>query len=118
MEIVSSAPSQPAVPLVELSSDDEIEKPHESDDDDEDESTPFEQTETKPLKLPSGVVIKVEKDHWQLEEERRARRIARRSAREAKEKEMTDTVAASQAEVADMRKRQAETNKKQQALER
>ena len=45
----------------ELSSDDEIEKPHESDDDDEEESGPFEQTETKPLKLPSGVVIKVEK---------------------------------------------------------
>ena len=94
VEIVSSAPSQPVVPLVELSSDDEIEKSHESDDDDEEESGPFEQTETKPLKLPSGVVIKVEKDHWQLEEERRARRIARRSAREAKEKEMTDAVAA------------------------
>ena len=59
MEIVSSAPSQPVVPLVELSSDDEIEKPHESDDDDEEESGPFEQTETKPLKLPSGVIIKV-----------------------------------------------------------
>ena len=109
VEIVSSAPSQPIVPLVELSSDDEIEKPHESDDDDE---------ETKPLKLPSGVVIKVEKDHWRLEEERRARRIARRTAREAKEKEMTDAVTASQAEVAEMRRRQAETNRKQQALER
>ena len=118
MEIVSSAPSQPVVPLVELSSDDEIEKPHESDDDDEEESGPFEQTETKPLKLPSGVVIKVEKDHWRLEEERRARRIARRTAREAKEKEMTDAVAASQAEVAEMRRRQAETDRKQQALER
>ena len=101
-EIVSSAPSQPVVPLVELSSDDEIEKPHESDDDDEEESGPFEQTETKPLKLPSGVVIKVEKDHWRLEKERRARRIARRTAQEAKEKDMTDAVAASQAEVAEM----------------
>ena len=118
VEIVSSAPSQPVVPLVELSSDDEIEKPHESDDDDEEESGPFEQTETKPLKLPSGVVIKVEKDHWRLEEERRARRIARRTARDAKEKEMTDAVAASQVEVAEMRRRQAETDKKQQALER
>ena len=118
VEIVSSAPSQLVVPLVELSSDDEIEKPHESDDDDEEESGPFEQTETKPLKLPSGVVIKVEKDHWRLEEEGRARRIARRSAREVKEKEMTDAVAASQAEVADMRKRQVETDRKQQALER
>ena len=55
---------------MELSSDEEIEKPHESDDDDEEESTPFVQTETKPLKLPSKVVIKVEKDHWRLEEER------------------------------------------------
>ena len=118
VEIVSSAPSQPIVPLVELSSDDEIEKPHELDDDDEEESGPFEQTETKPLKLPSGVVIKVEKDHSRLEEERRARRIARRTAREAKEKEMTDAVAASQAEVAEMRRRQAETDRKQQALER
>ena len=63
VEIVSSAPSQPLVPIVELSSDREIEKPHESDNDDEEESRPFEQTETKPLKLPSGVVIKVEKDH-------------------------------------------------------
>ena len=41
-EIVSSAPSQPVVPLVELSSDDEIEKPHESDNDDEEESGSFE----------------------------------------------------------------------------
>ena len=63
VEIVSSAPSQPVVPIVELSSDDEMDKPHESDDDDEEESTPFVQTETKPLKLPSGIVIKVEKDH-------------------------------------------------------
>ena len=118
VEIVSSAPSQPVVPLVELSSDDEIEKPHESDDDDEEESRPFEQTETNPLKLPSRVVIKVEKDHWRLEEERRARRIARRSAQEAKEKEMTDAVAASQAEVAEMRRWQAETDRKQQVLER
>ena len=112
VEIVSSAPLQPVVLLVELSSDDEIEKLHESDDDDEEESIPFEQMETKPLKLPSRVVIKVEKDHWRLEEERRARRIARRSAREAKEKEMTDVVAASQAEVAKMRRRQAKTNRK------
>ena len=103
---------------MKLSSDDKIEKPHESDDDDEEESGPFEQTETKPLKLPSGVVIKVKKDHWRLEEERRARRIARRTAREAKEKEMSDAVAASQAEVAEMRRRQAETDRKQQALER
>ena len=113
VEIVSSAPSQPVVPLVELSSDDEIEKPHESDDDDKEERSPFEQTETKPLKLPSGVVIKVEKDHWRLEEERQARRIAQRSAREAKEKEITNAVAASQAEVAEMRRRQAETDRKQ-----
>ena len=61
VEIVSSAPSQPIVPIVELSSDDEKEKPHESDDDDEEESTPFVQTKTKPLKLPLGVVIKVER---------------------------------------------------------
>ena len=118
VEIVSSAPSQLVVPIVELSSDDEMEKPHESDDDDEEESGPFVQMETKPLKLPSGVVIKVKKDHWHLEEEKRARRIVRRAAREAKGKEMTDVVAASQAEVAEMRRRQAETGRKQQALER
>ena len=41
MEIVSSAPSQPVVPIVELSSDDEMDKPHQSDDDDDEESTPF-----------------------------------------------------------------------------
>ena len=46
------------------------------------------------------------------------RRIARRTAQEAKEKEMTDAVAASQAKVAEMRRRQAETDRKQQALER
>ena len=82
------------------------------------ESGPFEQTKTKPLKLPSGVVIKVKKDHWRLEEEKRARRIARRAAREAKEKEMTDAVAANQAEVAEMRRRQAKTDRKQESLER
>ena len=118
VEIISSAPSQPVVPILELNSDDEIEKPHESDNDDLEESGPFEQTETKPLKLPSGVIIKVEKDHWRLEEEKQARRIARRAAREAKEKEMTDAVAASQAEVAEMRRRQAETERKQESLER
>ena len=111
MEIVCSATSQPVVLVVELNSDDEMDKPYESDDDDEEESGPFVQTETKPLKLPSGVVIKVEKDHWRLEEEKRARRIARRAAQEAMEKEMTDAVAASQAEVAEMRRRQAETDK-------
>ena len=63
MEIVSSAPSHPVVLVVELSSDDEMNKPHEFDDDDDEESGPFVQTETKPLKLPSGIVIKVEKDH-------------------------------------------------------
>ena len=63
VKIVSSAPSQPVVPLVELSSDDEMGKLHESDDDNEEESGPFVQTETKPLKLPSKIVIKVEKDH-------------------------------------------------------
>ena len=115
VEILSSAPSQPVVPIVELSSDDEMEKPHESDDDDEEESGPFVQTETKPLKLPSGVFIKVEKDHWRVEEEKQARWIARRAAREAKEKDMTDAVAASQAEVAEMRRRQAEIDRKQQA---
>ena len=118
VEIVSSAPLQPIVPIVEFSSDDEMEKPHQSDDDDKEESTPFVQTETKPLKLSSGAVIKVEKDHWWLEEEEQARRIARRAAREAKEKEMTDAVVASQAEVAEMRRRQVETNRKQESLER
>ena len=117
VEIVSSAPSQPVVPVVKLSSDDEMDKPHESDDDDEEKSTPFVQTKTKPLKLLSGAVIKVKKDHWRLEEEKQARRIARRAARKAKEKEMTDAVAASQAEVAEMRRRQAETDKKQESLE-
>ena len=117
VEIVCSAPSQPVVPVVELNSDNEMDKPHEFDNDDKEESTQFVQMETKPLKLPSGAVIKVEKDHWRLEEEKRARRIARRAAREAKEKEMTDAVAANQAEVAEMRRRQAETDKKQESLE-
>ena len=112
VEIVSSASSQPVVPIMELNSDDEMEKPHESDDDDEEESTLFVQTETKPLKLPSGVIIKVEKDHWRLKEEKRVRQIARRAAREVQEREMTDVVAASQAEVAEMRRRQAETDRK------
>ena len=118
VEIVCSTPSQPVVLVVELSSDDKMDKPHESKDDDEEESTQFVQTETKPLKLPSGAIIKVEKDHWRLEEEKRARRIARRAAREAKEKEMTDAVAASQAKVAEMRRRQAKADKKKESLER
>ena len=117
VEIVSFAPSQPVDPIVELSSDNEMDKPHESDNNDEEESGPFVQTETKPLKLSSGIVIKVEKDHWRLEEEKRARRIARRAAREAKEKEMMDAIATSQAEVTEMRRRQAEADKKQESLE-
>ena len=63
VEIVSSAPSQPVVLVMELSSDDKMDKPHKSDDDDEEESGPFVQTETKPLKLPSWIIIKVKKDH-------------------------------------------------------
>ena len=54
VEIVSSALSQPVVPIVELSSEDEIEKLHESDEDDQEESGLFVQTETKPLKLHQG----------------------------------------------------------------
>ena len=97
---------------MELSSDDEMDKPHESDNDDEEESTLFVQTETKPLNQPSGAVIKIEKDHWHLEKEKRVRPIARRAAREAKEKDMTDAVATSQAKMAEMRRRQAETDTK------
>ena len=48
-----------------------------------------------------------------MEKEKRARRIARRTAREAKEKEMTDAVAANQAEVAKMRRRKVETDGRQ-----
>ena len=48
VEIVSSASLQPVVPLVELSSDDEIEKPHESDDDDEEESGPLNRRRQSP----------------------------------------------------------------------
>ena len=70
VEIICFAPSQPVVPIVELSSDEEMDKPHESDDKEENGS--FVQTEIKPLKQPSGIVIKVEKDHWRLEEEKRA----------------------------------------------
>ena len=47
-----------------------------------------------------------------MEEEKQARRIARRATREAKEKEMTDAVATNQAEVAEMRRRQAKTDRK------
>ena len=47
----------------------------------------------KPLVLPSGSVIKVEKDYWKLEEEKCLKRIARRVEREAKDKELQDAVA-------------------------
>ena len=44
--------------------------------------------------------------------------IARRAAWEAKEREMMDAVVASQAEVAEMRRMQVETDRKHESLER
>jgi hypothetical protein len=47
----------------------------------------------KPVVAPSGVVVKVEKDWWQKDKEKRERRIAQKAKKEAKEKELADAIA-------------------------
>ena len=67
--------------------DDEVDHPQSSDDDSEDSDAPPRVMEMKPVIAPSGVVVKVEKDWWVLEEEKRMKRIARHKEKERKERE-------------------------------
>ena len=86
-------PSTKEEGLIVISDDEDIDHPHSSDDDEEDHDGVPKVKEMKPLVLPSGSVIKVEKDYWKLEEEKHLKRIARRAEREAKDKELQDAVA-------------------------
>ena len=74
--------------IIDLSNDDdELDHPRSSDDDSEDSDAPPRVREMKPVIAPSGVVVKVEKDWWALEEEKRMKRIARHEEKERKERE-------------------------------
>lgn len=86
-EVTSPKPAPGLV--IELSDDDEFDKPHSSDDDDEDENNPT-QTEMKVLELPGGKRMKVEKDYWKKHEEKRQRRIARAKEKEEKERQQAE----------------------------
>ena len=86
-------PSTQEEGLIVISDDEDIDHPHSSNDDEDDYDGVPKVKEMKPLVLPSRSVIKVEKDYWKLEEEKRLKRIARRAEREAKSKELQDAVA-------------------------
>ena len=86
-------PSTKEEGLIVISDDEDIDHLHSSDDDEEDHNGVPKVKEMKPLVLPSGSVINVEKDYWKLEEEKRLKRIAQRAEREAKDKELQDAVA-------------------------
>ena len=64
---VHQSPKQPIV--IEISDDEEHDKPRESHDDSEEEGIP-KVKEMKPVIVPSGVVVKVEKDWWKDSEEK------------------------------------------------
>lgn len=72
------------------SDDDEADHPRDSDDDDDDHDGPPKVKEMKPLVLPSGGIVKVERGYWKEEEDKRNQRIARMAKREAKDKELTE----------------------------
>ena len=55
--------------LILLSDDEDIDHPHSLDNDEEDDDNISKVKEMKPLRLPSGAVIKVEKDYWAKDEE-------------------------------------------------
>jgi hypothetical protein len=44
----------------------------------------------KPVMAPDGRVVKVEKDWWKMDKEKRERRIARKAEKEAKEREIAE----------------------------
>ena len=79
--------------LVLLSDDEDIDRLHSSDDDEEDNDGIPKVKEMKPINLPSGVVIKVEKDYWAKDEERQQKRIAPRKEKEAIERELKEAIA-------------------------
>ena len=81
-------PSTKEEGLIVISDDEDIDHPHSFDDDEEDHDGVPKVKEMKHLLLPSGSVIKVEKDYWKLEEEKRLKRIAWRAERVAKDKEL------------------------------
>ena len=73
--------------IINLSDDDKLDHPRECDDDLEDLDAPLKVKEMKPVIARSGVVVKVEKDWWAEDEEKRRKRIACHQEREEKEQE-------------------------------
>ena len=79
--------------FVLLSDDEDIDRPHSSNDDDEDNEGIPKVKEMKPIRLSSGAVVKVEKDFSAKKEERRQKRIARKKEKEAIKRELKEAVA-------------------------
>ena len=92
--------------LILLSDDEDIDRLHSSDDDKEDDNDIPKVNEMKPIRLPSGAIVKVEKDYWAKDEERCQKRIARRKEKEAIKEKLKEAVANT-----------AETEKKMQRLQ-
>jgi len=82
----------PVVPsdVIDLSDDEEIDHPHASDDDADEEDGVHRVVEMKPVIAPSGAIVKVEKDWWAMDAEKRRQRKIRENERKAKDQEIKD----------------------------
>lgn len=76
--------------VVLLSDEDEFDHPHSSDEDDEEPTDPFA-AEFKVLTTASGSRVKVEKDYWRKEEEKRAKRIKRHQEKLEKDRLLAES---------------------------
>ena len=73
--LVGAFPQTVEEGLVLLSDDEDIDRPHSSNDDEEDDDDIPMIKEIKPIYLSSGAIVKVEKDYWAKDKERRQKRI-------------------------------------------
>jgi hypothetical protein len=101
--------------LIIVSDDEPIDHPHSSDDD-EDADGPPKIQEMKPVVAPNGVIVKVEKDWWAMDKEKRDKRIARQARKDAKDKALEDAVASTQAAQKRLVELEEESNAKYFAL--
>jgi hypothetical protein len=106
---VSQFPKSAEEGLLVLSDDDDVDHPHSSDDDSEDDEGIPKVKEMKPLVLPTGAVVKIEKDFWQKDEEKRQRRIVRRKEKEELKKELKEAVESRTKTKAEMKRMQEES---------
>jgi len=80
----------PPTNLIVLTDNEPHDHSHESNEDKKDEDNIPKIVEMKPVIASSKAVVKVEKDWWVRDQEKRDKRIAREKARQVKYKELLD----------------------------